>query len=58
MMNEKIKTTEKKEKPEKNEVENEKREIVDSPLSRLWGICKGQISYESDDIFFQYRFTQ
>jgi hypothetical protein len=29
---------------------------VNSPLSRLYGLYKGQIFYESNDIFFSYKF--
>ena len=44
--------------PDKNEVvtSNEKREK--SALAKLYGLLKGQVFYESDDIFFQYRLTQ
>jgi len=49
-------TKTKKPKKEKDSVNGE-RKIVDSPLSRLWGLCKGKIFYESDDIFYAYRFN-
>jgi len=48
---------EKKKQPKKKEAVKEERKIVDSPLSRLWGLCKGQVFYESDDIFYAYKFN-
>ena len=45
-------------KPAKSKVITEERKIVDSPLSRMRGLLKGKIFYESDDIFYPYRFTQ
>ena len=44
-------------KPAKSKVITEERKIVDSPLSRLYGLYKGQIFYESNDIFFSYKFN-
>jgi len=45
-------------KSAKSKVVKEERQIVDSPLSRMYGLLKGKIFYESDDIFYQYRFNQ
>ena len=45
-------------KPKKGKVVKEERKIVDSPLSRMYGLLKGKIFYESDDIFYSYRFNQ
>jgi hypothetical protein len=57
-MNETIEQTVKTKKPKKNKVAvNGERQIVDSPLSKLWGLLEGKISYESDDIFYAYRFN-
>jgi hypothetical protein len=53
-----METTVKTKKPKKEKAAvNGERQIVDSPLSKLWGLCKGKIFYESDDIFYQYRFN-
>ena len=57
-MNETINTTVKTEKPTKSKVVKDERKIVDSTLSKLYGLYRGKISYESDDIFYAYRFTQ
>ena len=57
-MNETIDTTVKKEKPTKSKVVKNEKKMVDSTLSRMRGLLKGKIFYESDDIFYQYRFTQ
>jgi len=42
----------------KSKVVKDERKMVDSPLSKMRGLLKGKIFYESDDIFFQYRLTQ
>jgi hypothetical protein len=45
-------------KPAKGKVVKDERKIVDSTLSKMKGLLKGKIFYESDDIFYQYRFSQ
>jgi len=45
-------------KTTKGKVVKEERQIVDSPLSRMYGLLKGKIFYESDDIFYQYKLNQ
>ena len=57
-MNETIEATVKTEKLAKNKVVKEERKMVDSTLSKMRGLLKGKIFYESDDIFYQYRFAQ
>jgi hypothetical protein len=54
-----MKTAVKKEKKyqsDNNKVDKEKKQKVDSTLSRMYGCLKGMFEYESDDIFFQYKF--
>jgi len=57
-MNNTVEITVKKKQPDKNKVSisSEKREK--SALAKLYGLLKGQVFYDSDDIFFQYRLTQ
>ena len=57
-MNETIEATVKTEKPAKRKAVKDKRKIVDSPLSKMYGLLKGKIFYESDDIFYAYRFNK
>jgi hypothetical protein len=45
-------------KPTKSRVIADERKMVESPLSKMRGFLKGKIFYESDDIFYQYRFSQ
>jgi hypothetical protein len=52
-----METTVKLEKPKKEKVIKEERQRVDSPLSRMCGLLKDKIFYESDDIFFAYKFN-
>jgi hypothetical protein len=53
-----METTVKTKKPKKEKAAvNGERQIVDSPLSKLWGLLEGKIFYESDDIFYAYRFN-
>ena len=53
-----METTVKTEKPKEEKAVKETRKLVDSPLSRMCGLLKGKIFYESDDIFYPYKFIQ
>ena len=52
-----IEPIEKKKQPYKNKatLSHEKREK--STFAKLYGICKGLVSYESDDILYAYKFN-
>jgi hypothetical protein len=56
-MNETIEQTVKTEKPKKNKSVKKERQIVESPLFRMYGLLKGKLTYESDDIFYAYKFN-
>ena len=53
-----MEATVKTEKLKKNKTVKTERKMVDSTLSRMRGLLKGKIFYESDDIFYSYRFAQ
>ena len=56
-MNETIEATVKSVKPAKSKVVKDERKIVDSPLSKLYGLLEGKVFYESNDIFYPYKFN-
>ena len=57
-MNETIEATAKTEKPIKRKVVKSEINKEKSAFAKLYGLYEGKVFYESDDIFYQYRFTQ
>ena len=57
-MNETIEATGKSAKSAKSKVVKDERKMVESPLFKMYGLLKGKIFYERDDIFYSYKFNQ
>ena len=55
-MNETIETTVKSVKPKKKVIKSEIKKEK-SAFAKLYGLLEGKVFYESDDIFYPYRFT-
>ena len=56
-MNETIEATVKSAKPAKRKVVKCEKKKEKSAFAKLYGLLEGKVFYESDDIFYPYKFT-